>query len=81
MNKIDYKELYLQQKKDLNAKINTNKILIREKKMLQQKIDKAIEYCEEITSREIDISDTDYELGEDFTARDILKILRGEDER
>lgn len=79
MNKIDYKELYLQQKKDLNAKINTNKILIREKKMLQQRINQAIEYCEEITSREIDISDTDYDLGQDFTARDILKILRGND--
>lgn len=45
----------------------------------KSRIDKAIEYCEDITSREIDISDTDYELGEDFTARDILKILRGED--
>lgn len=46
---------------------------------LYKRIDKAIEYCEEITSREIDISDTDYDLGQDFTARDILKILRGED--
>ena len=44
----------------------------------QEVIDKAIEYCEEITSREIDISDTDYDLGQDFTARDILNILRGE---
>lgn len=43
------------------------------------KINKAMEYCEDITSRAIDISDTDYELGEDFTARGILKILRGED--
>ena len=45
-----------------------------------KKIDEVIEYCEEITSREIDISDTDYELGEDFTARDILKILRGKED-
>lgn len=46
---------------------------------LENKINKAIDYCEDITSREIDISDTDYDLGQDFTARDILKILRGED--
>ena len=44
------------------------------------RIDKAIDYCEDIISREIDISDTDYELGEDSVARDILKILRGENE-
>lgn len=45
---------------------------------LYKRIDKAIEYCEDITSREIDISDTDYDLGEDSVARDILDILRGE---
>lgn len=45
----------------------------------EDKISKVMEYCEEITSREIDISDTDYDLGQDFTARDILKILRGEE--
>ena len=51
------------------------------KQIIEQdkRIDKAIEYCEDITSREIDISDTDYDLGEDFTARNILKILRGKD--
>lgn len=61
---------------DTYKKIST-KIELSEE--LQQRIDKAIEYCEEITSREIDISDTDYDLGQDFTARDILDILRGED--
>lgn len=46
---------------------------------LLNRINKAIEYCEDITSRAIDISDTDYDLGQDFTARDILTILRGKD--
>ncbi len=47
---------------------------------LQERIDKVIEYCEDIIIRAIDISDTDYELGQDSVARDILDILRGEDE-
>lgn len=36
-------------------------------------------YCEEIESRSIDYTDTDYDLGQDSVARDILKILRGEE--
>ena len=70
MNKIDYKELYLQQKKDLNAKINTNKILIREKKMLQQKINEAIEYIKE--------NEKEYGSLEE-NEKIILDILRGKD--
>lgn len=62
-NKLTCEKGYLQEK--LNKK--------------EDRINQAIEYCEEITSREIDISDTDYDLGQDFTARDILNILRGED--
>ena len=53
--------------------------LQQENELFKDRIDKAIDYCEEITSREIDISDTDYDLGQDFMARDILKILRGKD--
>lgn len=56
-----------------------NKQLVKAILNQDKKIDKAIEYCEDITSREIDISDTDYDLGEDSVARDILDILRGKD--
>lgn len=76
MNKIDYKELYLQQKKDLNAKINTNKILIREKKMLQQRLDKVINYLEkndiELTQR---VNGMVYM---DLPKEEILSLLKGE---
>jgi len=37
------------------------------------------DYCEEIESRNIDTTDTDYDLGQDSVARDILKIIRGND--
>lgn len=75
-----YKKWY-EKNKEKRKQYNKQYIHIRKDKVedLQIRIDKAIEYCEEITSREIDISDTDYDLGQDFTARDILKILRGED--
>lgn len=63
----------------INAKNNTNKILIKEKKELQQLINEIKEYCEEIESRSIDYTDTDYDLGQDNVARDILRKIRGED--
>ena len=44
---------------------------------LLNKIDKAIEYCEEIRSRAIDIDDGDFDLGQDFVARSLLNILKG----
>lgn len=42
---------------------------------LEDRINQAMKYCEDIINEEIDTSDSDYDLGRDFTARDILYIL------
>lgn len=47
------------------------------KKAIEQdkRIKQAFDYCEEIINQAIDTTDSDYDLGRDFTARDILYIL------
>lgn len=47
------------------------------KKTIEQdkRIKQAFKYCEDIINENIDTTDSDYDLGRDFTARDILYIL------
>lgn len=46
-------------------------------KVIEQnkRIKQAFKYCEDIINENIDTTDSDYDLGRDFTARDILYIL------
>ena len=80
MNKMTHDEM-LKYSAELVVKNNQDeavKLLIllqQENESLKDIIKQAMNYCEEIINKEIDTSDSDFDLGQDFTARDILYIL------
>lgn len=54
--------------------------LYKQLEKAQTRIDKSIKYCEDIIEQQIDNNDDDFSQGEDFTAREIYKILKGSEE-
>lgn len=77
---IEVKDIAEYEENDSELAKYTISKLSSEKKDLQQRIDEAIEYCEEIRCRAIDIDDGDFDLGQDSVARDLLNILKGSEE-